>query len=109
MYRILILVAEILIVAALCFAIGSYLANKMANKKRARRKLNEHSLPLSAFSSFDHPAANNPADAMPPLEEAEVFMIYGKKAKAIELLRKAMAEKRVTREEYDAFKARHNI
>ncbi|MBS1144983.1 MAG: hypothetical protein H6R14_2389 [Proteobacteria bacterium] len=109
MSRTLILVAEILLVAALCFGIGTYLANKMANKKRARRRLNEHSLPLSAFSTFDHPAANNPADDMPPLEEAEVFMIYGKKAKAIELLRKAMADKRVSRDEYDAFKARHGI
>jgi uncharacterized membrane protein len=36
-------------------------------------------------------------------------MIYGKKAKAVEMLRAALAKKSITREEYDAFKAKHDI
>lgn len=109
MSRPLILVLQILLVAGLCFGVGIYLAKRMNQKKKARRKLQDHSLPLSAFSTLDHPAAQQSSDDMAPLNEAEVFMIYGKKAKAIELLRAALAKKSITREQYDAFKAKHEI
>ena len=36
-------------------------------------------------------------------------MIMAKKAKAMEILREALARKRISRDEYDAFKARHEI
>ena len=110
MSRTLITVMEILLVTGICFGIGIYLANLIAKrKKKARRSnLQSNSLPISAFSTLDHPAAQQSSDTT-PLDEAEVFMIYGKKAKAIEMLREALANKRITREEYDAFKATHNI
>jgi hypothetical protein len=111
MSRTLILVVEFLLVTGICFGIGIFLANWMENRKRARRKLrpDSHSLPMSAFSTLDHPAVQPSPNDMTPLEEAEVFMIYGKKAKALEVLRAALAKKRITREEYDAFKARNYI
>jgi hypothetical protein len=108
MSRTLIIIVEFLLVTGIFFAIGVYLAKRMEKKKRATRKLHAHSLPMSAFSTFDHPAAQG-SDDTSPVDEAEVFMIYGKKAKAIEVLREALAQKRISREAYDAFKARHNI
>ncbi|PKO37121.1 MAG: hypothetical protein CVU33_14800 [Betaproteobacteria bacterium HGW-Betaproteobacteria-6] len=98
-----------LLVAGICFGIGIYLAKHQARKKRARRKLQAHSLPMSAFSTLDHPAAQQSSDDTSPLDEAEVFMAYGKKTKAIEILREALAQKRISREAYDAFKTRHEI
>ena len=109
MHRTLILVIQLLLVIGLCFGIGIYLARRKEKKKKARRKLQPNSLPRSAFSTLDHPAAQQSSDDMAPIDEAEVFMIYGKKAKAIEILRAALAQKRISRDEYDAFKARHNI
>ena len=109
MSRTLILIVQFLLVTGVLFGIGIYLAKRMNKKKRGRRKLQSHSLPMSAFSTLDHPAAEPTANDMTPLEEAEVFMIYGKKAKAVEVLRDALAKKRITREAYDAFKAKHNI
>lgn len=109
MPRPLLLLLLTLLVAGICFGIGIYLARHLARKKRARRKLQAHSLPMSAFSTLDHPAAEQSADDTSPLDEAEVFMAYGKKAKAMEILREALARKRISREEYDAFKARHEI
>jgi len=109
MSRTLILVVQFLLVTGLFFAIGAYLAKRLDKKKKARRKLQDHSLPMSAFSTLDHPAAHQSPNDVTPLDEAEVFMIYGKKAKAVELLREALAKKQITREAYDAFKAQHNI
>jgi hypothetical protein len=110
MSRTLILIIEFLLVTGVCFSIGIYLANRIDQKKRARRSnLQPHSLPMSAFSVLDHPAAKRSHGDSSPLEEAEVFVIYGKKAKALEVLRAALAKKRITREEYDAFKTAHNI
>ncbi|MBU1363312.1 MAG: hypothetical protein KKE51_05750 [Gammaproteobacteria bacterium] len=112
MYRPLLLLLLTLLVAGICFGIGIYLAKLMARKKRARRKLPAHSLPMSAFSTLDHPAAQQSSDASDdtsPLDEAEIFMTYGKKAKAIEILREALGQKRISQEEYDAFKVRHEI
>ncbi|AXS79980.1 hypothetical protein [Dechloromonas sp. HYN0024] len=109
MSRTLILVIEFLVVTGLCFSIGMYLATRFEQKKKTRRRnLNPHSLPMSAFSVFDHPAARKTAND-DPLEEAELFMIYGKKVKALEVLRDAMLKKRVTRAQYEAFKANHGI
>jgi len=108
MSRTLILIIEFLVVTGLCFGIGIYLANRMDKKKRARRKLQPHSLPMSAFSVLDHPAAQS-HDGASPLDEAEVFMIYGQKKKALEALLEALATRQITREEYDAFKAKHDI
>jgi hypothetical protein len=36
-------------------------------------------------------------------------MVYGKKLQALEVLRDAMLKKRVTREQYEAFKANHGL
>lgn len=107
MSRTLILVIELVVVIGLCFGIGIFLANQIDKRKRARRTLQPHSLPMSAFSVLDHPAAQS-GDAS-PIDEAEVFMIYGQKKKALELLIAALTQKQITREEYDAFKARHDI
>lgn len=109
MSRPLTLLPMTLLVAGICFAIGIYLAKYLDRKKRARRKLRAHTLPMSAFSTLDHPAAQQSSDDTSPLDEAEVFMTYGKKAKAVEMLREALTQKRISREEYDAFKARHEI
>lgn len=109
MSRTLILIVEFLLVAGVFFGIGMLLANLIDKRKKARRKLDPHSLPMSAFSTLDHPAIEQSANDMTPLDEAEVFMIYGKKAKAVEILRAALAKKSITREEYDAFKAKHDI
>ena len=83
MHRTLILVIQLLLVIGLCFGIGIYLARRKEKKKKARRKLQPNSLPMSAFSTLDHPAAQQSSDDMAPIDEADVFMIYGKKAKAI--------------------------
>jgi hypothetical protein len=109
MSRTLILIIQFLLVTGIFFGIGIYLAKRMEKKKRARRKLHAHSLPMSAFSTLDHPAMQQGHDDISPLDEAEVFMIYGKKAKAVEVLSEALAKKRITREAYDAFTAKHNI
>jgi hypothetical protein len=111
MSRTLILIIQLILVTGLCFGVGMYLANWLEKKKRARRKLkpDSHSIPMSAFSTLDHPLAQESANDMTPLEEAEVFMIYGKKTKAREVLRAALTKKRISREEYDAFKAKHGI
>jgi hypothetical protein len=110
MSRTLIIIIEFLVVTGICFSIGIYLANRMDQKKKARRNnLQPHSLPMSAFSVLDHPAARKSPGDSSPLEEAEVFLIYGKKAKALEVLNAALGKKRITREEYDAFKTSHNI
>jgi hypothetical protein len=110
MSRTLILIIEFLLVTGICFALGIYLAYHFDKKKKARRaNVQPHSLPMSAFSVLDHPAARkSPGDAS-PLDEAEVFAIYGKKLKAMEVLNAALARKRITQDEYDAFKATHNI
>jgi hypothetical protein len=109
MSRTLILILEFLLVTGVFFAIGMYLANWMDKRKKTRRKIDPHSLPMSAFSTLDHPAVQQSPNDTTPLDEAEVFMIYGKKAKAVETLKAALAKKRITREEYDAFKAKHDI
>lgn len=109
MSRTLIVILQILLVTGIFFGIGVYLAKRMEKKKRARRKLEAHSLPMSAFSMLDHPAMHQANDDMSAIDEAEVFMIYGKKAKALEVLSEALAKNRITRDAYDAFKAKHNI
>lgn len=109
MSRTLILIVQFLLVTGVFFGIGVYLAKWMEKRKRAKRKLPAHSLPMSAFSTLDHPAIQHENDDTSPVDEAEVFMIYGKKAKAIETLREALVQKRITRDVYDAFKAKHNI
>ncbi|MGE5471742.1 MAG: hypothetical protein ACM3X0_13155 [Bacteroidota bacterium] len=92
----------------LCFALGAWLTGVSGKRKKTKqRSRSPDTLPLSAFSTFDHPAlADDPKD-FDPLAEAEVFLAYGKKARAREALEAALAQGRVSQEAIDAFWARH--
>jgi len=109
MSRLLSLSLLTLLVSGLCFAAGIYLAKRMDRKKRARRKRHAHTLPLSAFSTLDHPVHRNAANDLTPINEARIFLTYGKKAQALEVLNMALAKNRITREEFDAFIAQNEI
>lgn len=101
-----ILLAGLFIV--LCFAIGAFLTTLTRKPKRRRPASgNPESLPLSAFSTLNHPALENEAGGRKPLAEAEVFMIYGQRAKAQAVLKKALAKRQVGRAEVDAFWSRY--
>jgi hypothetical protein len=95
----------IILFTGLCFAVGAFLAQRGQKKRKARRRASRSSdtLPLSAFSTFDHPAGQEDKNQANPLSEAQVFMIYGKKEKAREVLNTALAKRRITQADVDAF------
>jgi hypothetical protein len=91
----------------LCFAVGALLGNRKAPKRKTTKARRADTLPLSAFSTFDHPAGKQAPHEINLVAEAEVFMIYGKRATAQEILNKGVSQGQVSPEEVEAFWARH--
>lgn len=93
----------IVIFTGLCFVVGAFLAQRGRKKRKTRKARPSDTLPLSAFSTFDHPAGQEDQNQANPLSEAQVFMIYGKKEKAREVLNTALAKGRITQADVDTF------
>ena len=91
-----------------CFLLGMYFSGRKRPKK-ARKKITRPSeFPLSAFSVLDHPAAMVGQEQFSPQREAEVYMTYGKRREAEQVLNTALRNKKVSAEEVTAFWKRYD-
>lgn len=95
----------LLIAAGLFYLLGSYISTRLAQKKYKKRKKERSpsKFPLSAFSVLNHPAASVGKEQFTPVREAEVYLAYGKKRDAEEVLELALRQGEITAEEVAAF------
>jgi hypothetical protein len=94
--------ALILLTIVLCFLIGMWIAQKLEKKKKPR-EVSDSQLRLSAFSAFDPMVFGKNSKKIDPLREAEVYMTYGKKAEANNLLESAYRRGEISSAEMAAF------
>jgi hypothetical protein len=86
-----------------CFAIGTLIAKRFETRSRFNDEYASQQLSMSLFSQLDlssFSCSDVPADV---LREAEVFMLYGKRQQASEMLESSMAKQLLTREQVVAF------
>lgn len=93
----------------LCFAVGASLGNRKIQKQKTKKARRADTLPLSAFSTLDHPAGKQDPHEINLVAEAEVFMIYGKRSKAQEILSAGISQGLLSKEDVDAFWAKHQV
>jgi hypothetical protein len=87
------------------FLLGDYLSKRRHVKRKKSRSLSK--FPLSAFSVFDHPAASVGQEKFSPLREADVYMTYGKKHEAMQVLNTALRKGEVSAQEVESFWAKY--
>lgn len=97
----------ILLFICLCFFGGIYLASLSRKKKQKAKKRDPNTLPMSAFSTFDHPALMAEPAEIDPLAEAKLFLVYGKAANAKDVLNQALLKGRLTRQQVEEFWAKN--
>lgn len=90
-----------------CFLLGEYLSRKRHKKTRSK-KATASQFPLSAFSVLDHPAATFGQEQFSPQREAAVYMTYGKRREAEQVLNMAQRSGKVTAEDVAAFWAQYD-
>jgi len=95
----------LLIVVAGFYLLGNYISAKLAQRKYRQRKAerSQSKFPLSAFSVLDHPAASVGKEKFTAEREADVYLAYGKKREAEEILNDALRRGEITAEEVAAF------
>lgn len=103
--KITILLVLLAILLGLGYFLGEYLSRRRHVKRKKSRSLSK--FPLSAFSVFDHPAASVGQEKFSPLREADVYMTYGKKQEAIQVLNTALRKGEVSEQEVESFWARY--
>jgi hypothetical protein len=101
----------LLITAGLCYLLGRYIATKFAQKQHKRRIVENtpSKFPLSAFSVLNHPAAAAEKEGFTPVREAEVYLAYGRRHEANEVLEQARKQGDMTAEEVASFWAERNL
>ena len=80
----------------------------LLKRKRAANRFQtagrfEHYLPMSAFSNADHPALLAHHEDVNPLTEAEIYVIYGRKKEAQQVLDVAVQEGAISPEQVIRF------
>lgn len=94
--------ALIFLTIVLCFLIGMWIAQKLEKKKQPR-ELSDSQLRLSAFSVFDPMVFGKNSKKIDALREAEVYMTYGKRAEAKDLLETAYRRGEISSAEMAVF------
>lgn len=95
----------LLIVVAGFYLLGNYISTRLAqrNYQRRREDRSPSDFPLSAFSVLDHPAASVGKEKFTAEREADVYLAYGKKREAEEILNDALQRGEITAEDVAAF------
>lgn len=86
-----------------CFAIGTLIAKKLETRSRWSDECANQQISMSLFSQLDltsFTCSDVPADV---LREAEVYMLYGKRQQASEILQSSLSKQLLTREQVEAF------
>jgi hypothetical protein len=85
------------------FAAGYAYFKKRKLLARGRSANAHYDIPLSIFSNADHPELLKYQEDVNPLTEAEIYVIYGRKQEAQEVLDSGLLEGLITPEDIDHF------